>query len=118
VLYIEDNPVNAALMQEMLALRGGLALEVATNGARGLEAARRLPPDLLLVDIDLPDMGGLEIVRRLLADPLTARLRCVAVSAYALDEDDRQARAAGCVGYLSKPFSVAKLYDEVDRHLG
>jgi two-component system, cell cycle response regulator DivK len=56
-------------------------------------------------------------VRRLRADPLTARLRCVAVSAYALEDDERRARKAGCVGYLTKPFAVGTLYDEIDRHL-
>jgi signal transduction histidine kinase/AmiR/NasT family two-component response regulator len=117
VLYIEDNPVNTALMQEMLSLRGGLELEVAGTGAAGLAAARRSRPDLLLVDIGLPDMNGLAVVRSLRADPLTARLPCVAVSAYALEDDEREARAAGCVGYLTKPFALARLYAEIDRHL-
>ncbi len=117
LLYIEDNPVNTILMQELLALRSDVELAVAADGTSGLALAQRLHPDLLLVDIDLPDIGGLEVVQRLRADPLTARLRCVAVSAYALEDFERQARAAGCVGYLAKPFSVTRLYEEIDRHL-
>jgi signal transduction histidine kinase len=117
VLYIEDNPVNVLLMREMFTLRGGPSLDVAASGRAGLEAVRSRPPDLVLVDLDLPDIGGLEVVRRLRADPLTATLPCVAVTALALDEDERQARAAGCVGFLSKPFGITELFAEVDRHL-
>jgi len=117
VLYIEDNPVNVLLMREMFTLRGGPSLDVAASGRAGLEAVRSRPPDLVLVDLDLPDIGGLEVVPRLRADPLTATLPCVAVTALALDEDERQVRAAGCFGLLSKPFGVAELFAEVDRHL-
>jgi CheY-like chemotaxis protein len=117
VLYIEDNPVNVLLMREMFTLRDGPSLEVAVTGSAGLEAVRDQRPDLVLVDLDLPDIGGLEVVRRLRADPLTATVPCVAVTALALEEDERQARAAGCIGYLSKPFGIAELFAEIDRHL-
>jgi signal transduction histidine kinase len=117
VLYIEDNPVNVLLMREMFTLRAGPSLEVAVTGSAGLEAVRSRRPDLVLVDLDLPDIGGLEVVRRLRADPLTATVPCVAVTALALEEDERRAAAAGCVGYLSKPFGIAELFAEIDRHL-
>jgi CheY-like chemotaxis protein len=104
-------------MREMFTLRGGPSLDVAVSGHAGLEAVRSRRPDLVLVDLDLPDIGGLEVVRRLRADPLTASLPCVAVTALALEEDERHARAAGCVGFLSKPFGIAELFAEIDRHL-
>jgi len=79
VLYVEDNPVNVELMRAALALRGQLKVEVATDGQAGLEMARTLRPDLVLLDMDLPVMDGLTVLRHLRADPALARVPCAAV---------------------------------------
>jgi len=107
VLYIEDNPVNAMLVKEMLACAGQLELIEAADGRSGVERARRHRPDLVLVDMHLPDFDGHEVLRQLRADPATAALRCVALSANAMPEDIERARQAGFVAYWTKPLELA-----------
>jgi len=114
VLYVEDNPVNVELMRAALALRGQVQVEVATDGQAGLEMARALRPDLVLMDMGLPIMDGLTVLRRLQADPVTARVPCVAVSANALDADIRQALDAGFKDYIVKPFVLHRLLALLD----
>ena len=114
VLYVEDNAVNVRLMQDLFALRPEVTLHVATNGRDGLACARRLRPDLVLMDLDLPEMDGLQVLQALRSDPLTAEMRCVAVSANALGPEVRQALAAGFDGYITKPFPVGELFALLD----
>jgi PAS domain S-box-containing protein len=117
LLYIEDNEVNALLVREMLASRPGLELHVAADGASGIDAARRLQPALVLVDMRLPDMDGLDVLRRLRADPATAALRCVALSANATQADIDTARATGFAEYWTKPIEWRVLLEGVQRQL-
>jgi PAS domain S-box-containing protein len=109
VLYIEDEPLNAILMQEVFRTRPNWSLHLAEDGTRGLQMARKLAPDLLLVDLNLPDMSGLQVVQRLKADPRTARLRCVAFSADAMREQVDAALAAGFDDYWTKPLDLKRL---------
>jgi PAS domain S-box-containing protein len=109
VLYIEDEPLNAILMQEVFRTQPHWSLHLAEDGTRGLQMARKLEPDLLLVDLNLPDMSGLQVVQRLKADPRTARLRCVAFSADAMREQVDAALAAGFDDYWTKPLDLKRL---------
>ncbi|MBC7728172.1 MAG: response regulator [Microbacteriaceae bacterium] len=114
MLYIEDNEVNALLVQELLANRPAVQLEVAVNGVTGVQRARALQPDLILVDMLLPDIDGHAVLRALQADPRTAHIRCVALSANATPDDQQAARAAGFVDYWTKPIR----FDQFLRDLG
>ncbi len=109
VLYIEDNPSNVALMQEIAALRPALDLQVASDGRSGLAAARSHAPALILLDINLPDIGGFEVLRALRADPALAGVPCVALSANAIPAEIARAREAGFSDYLTKPIRIDAL---------
>jgi len=109
VLYIEDNPVNTMLMQALLSRLPGVRLSTAALPAVGLELARSDPPALVLLDIQLPGMDGFEVLRRLRADPATAGIPVIAVSANAMPDDLERARAAGFDDYLTKPLRLARL---------
>jgi PAS domain S-box-containing protein len=117
VLYIEDNPVNQILMQGMLARRPGIRLLMADRALAGLEIAAADPPDLVLLDIQLPGIDGFETLRRLRAAPATRDLPVIAVSANAMPGDVEQARRAGFSEYLTKPLEMKRLLDVVDRAL-
>ncbi len=115
VLYIEDEPLNVLLMEEVFRTQPGWTLHVAHDGASGVELASRIQPDLALIDMNLPDMNGLEVLRRLRADPSTAGLLCVALSADAMSEQIAAARAAGFDDYWTKPIDLTRLLDSVRR---
>ena len=118
VLYIEDNPVNALIITELLARREDLLLEIAVDGASGVAAAQAIQPDLILLDMQLPDVDGFEVLRRLRADPRTAAIACVALSANAMPEDIARARQAGMADYWTKPLDFKAFLAALDRHLG
>ncbi len=115
VLYIEDEPLNVLLMEEVFRTQPGWTLHVAHDGASGVELALQVQPDLVLIDMNLPDMNGMEVLRRLRADAATAGLLCVALSADAMSEQIAAARAAGFDDYWTKPIDLAHLLDSV-RH--
>jgi PAS domain S-box-containing protein len=117
VLYAEDDEVNVELIRQVVALRPAVDLSVATNGARALEMARRDPPDLMLVDMNLGDMTGIELASALQESPQTADLRLVALSADALPEQISATLAAGFETYLTKPVDFRKFLDVLDSHL-
>jgi CheY-like chemotaxis protein len=110
VLYIEDEPLNVLLMTEMFRGHEGWSLQIEPDGASGLRAAREDAPELLLIDMNLPDMNGLQIVAQLRADPHTARLPCIALSADAMPEQARAAKQAGFDDYWTKPISIAQMW--------
>jgi len=117
VLYIEDNEVNMLIVRELLTQRAHLQFHGAVDGTSGLARARALQPALVLIDMQLPDFDGIEVLRRLRADPHTAALTCVALSANAMPEDVRRARAAGFDDYWTKPIDLAAFLQAVDRLL-
>lgn len=112
ILIIEDNPMNTKLVRDLLQASGYRTLEVETAPA-GLEVARRERPDLILMDIELPGVDGLEATRMLKSDPLTRDIPVIAVTAYAMKGDREKALAAGCDDYVSKPIDIRFLLERV-----
>ena len=117
VLYVEDNPVNLLLVQELLALRPAIRLHTAPDGISGVRAAAEIHPRLILLDLQLPDIHGMEVMRRIHALPGMADTTCVALSANAIPEDVAQARAAGFADYWTKPIDFAMFLAGIDRFL-
>jgi len=106
LLYIEDNDVNLLIVRELVQRRSDLHFVAACDGASGLAAARQHQPALILLDMQLPDMDGHGVLRALRADPATAAIRVVALSANAMPEDIRRALDAGCADYWTKPLDL------------
>jgi CheY-like chemotaxis protein len=117
VLYIDDEELNRLLMQALLDFRPGVALQLAVDGRSGIAAARDTTPDLVLLDMRLPDMTGLQVLRQLRADPALAHVPCVAVSANAMAADIAEALQCGFDAYITKPIASELLFAEVDRRL-
>ena len=115
ILIVEDNDKNLKLVRDVLQVKGYRTLEAGT-AQRGLALAGEHRPDLILMDIQLPDLGGDQALARLLADPATASIPVVALTAMAMKEDEARLRAAGFVGYLTKPISVREFPDQVRRY--
>ncbi|MFM2447804.1 MAG: hypothetical protein RIS44_254 [Pseudomonadota bacterium] len=115
VLYIEDNAVNRSLVEGYVSLRPGIALEMAVDGQSGIDAALRQRPDLILVDMMLPDLHGLQVIERLRQAPSLQSVRCIAISANAMPQQIVEAKAAGFDDYLTKPVSMKLLLTELDR---
>ena len=103
VLYVEDNPVNVMIMAELVARRGDLDFLSAADAQSGLRLARADPPDLMLLDMNLPDSHGSELLTQLRVDPLTGRVPCIAVSANAMPDDIQTALRSGFADYWTKP---------------
>jgi len=106
LLYIEDNPVNLMIVQELLAQRPDLQLHTASDGLSGVSVALSQRPDLILVDMQLPDIDGHEVLRRLRADEATAAIPCISLSANAMPEDIERALHAGFDDYWTKPLDL------------
>jgi CheY-like chemotaxis protein len=117
LLYIEDHAVNLMLMQAMIETQPQLELLTAVLPEPGLELARRERPDLILLDIRLPGIDGYEVLRRLRADPATAAIPVVAVSADAMPADVQRGLQAGFDDYLTKPVDLGRLLSALRRLL-
>ncbi|MBH1987491.1 MAG: response regulator [Burkholderiales bacterium] len=117
VLCIEDNELNLQLIEHLLSHRPGLSLLTAMTPTVGLGLARERRPDLILLDVNLPEMDGHEVLRRLRADPGTAAIPVIAVTSNAREEDKDRARAEGFSAYVTKPIDVLVLMAEIERLL-
>jgi hypothetical protein len=117
LLYIEDNPANSVLVEQFLQFRPQVKLYQAADGATGLVMAAVCQPDLVLIDIRLPDMMGDEVMRQLRQQRETRDIACVAVSANAMPHDIEAALAAGFADYWTKPLDVAQFLRGIDRLL-
>ena len=115
ILVVEDNEMNMKLFRDVLVATGHRTLE-ATTGEQAVELATAHTPDLVLMDIQLPDIGGAEALARLRADERTASLPVVALTAQAMDGDRERFLAAGFDAYLSKPVDIADLIATVKRY--
>jgi two-component system, cell cycle response regulator DivK len=117
ILIIEDNDLNMKLFNDLLTSRGYATL-CAEDGLLGLELARRHRPDLVVMDIQLPDVSGLEVTRQIRADRDIAHLPILAVSAFAMRGDAERIVAGGCDRYLAKPFAPTRFLSEIDDLVG
>lgn len=117
ILVIEDHEENRRLLRDLLT-SFGYDLTEALTGEEGLTAAAANPPDLILMDIQLPGIDGYETTRRIKADPALRHIPVIAVTSYALSGDDVKAFAAGCDAYVTKPFDPADLLEKIKGYLG
>jgi len=117
VLYVEDNPANLILVEQLIARRSDLGMLSAVDGHLGIALARQHQPDLILMDINLPGLSGTEVLGLLRADPLTAHIPVIALSANALPRDVRKGLDAGFLRYLTKPINVPEFMDALDTAL-
>ena len=116
ILVIEDTEDNRQIVRDLLASAGYELIE-AVDGTEGVAAAEREKPDLILMDIQLPGIDGYEATRRIRAIPALATVPIIAVTSYALSGDEAKTRAAGCDGYVAKPFSPRQLLAKVREFL-
>ncbi len=108
ILIVDDNPLNLKLTR-LLLLGEGYQVRTAGDANQALDLIAAARPDLILMDIQLPDIDGLELTRRLKADPATRDIVVLALTAYAMLGDEAKARAAGCDGYIAKPIDTRTL---------
>ena len=116
ILVVEDNVDNRRILRDLLTSVGYTVLE-ATTGLDGVQAACTHCPTLILMDLHLPGLDGYEATRRIKAQAALAHIPIIAVTSYALSGDDVQAFAAGCDGYVSKPFSPRALLATIRTYL-
>ena len=117
VLIVEDNELNMKLFHDLLEAQGYETLET-REGLSALSLARVHKPDLILMDIQLPEISGLEVTKWLKEDDDLAHIPVVAVTAFAMKGDEDRIRQGGCEAYLSKPISVGKFLETVKAYLG
>ena len=117
VLYVEDNPANLKLVEQLIARRNDIQLLTAINALDGIELARSMVPDMILMDINLPGMSGTEAMQVLRKDRLTRHIPIVALSANAIPEDIERGLEAGFFRYLTKPIRVQEFMTALDRAL-
>jgi two-component system, cell cycle response regulator DivK len=117
ILVAEDNPDNRALLSRRLE-RQGWSVALAEDGVEAVEACRKARPDLVLMDVAMPRMTGLEATRALRADPATADLKIIAVTAHAMEGNRAECLAAGCDDFATKPIDFPALMALIRLHLG
>jgi two-component system, cell cycle response regulator DivK len=117
VLIVEDNELNMKLFHDLLEAHGYHTVGT-RNGIEALDLARKHRPDLIVMDIQLPEVSGLEVTKWLKDDPDLQAIPVVAVTAFAMKGDEERIREGGCEAYLSKPISVAKFLETVRHFLG
>jgi two-component system, cell cycle response regulator DivK len=112
ILYIEDNEFNRKIVRQLLA-KTSYRLAEAFDGEAGVASALDTPPDLILMDIQLPKISGLEATRQLRGDARTADIPIIVVTSFALSGDEQKAKAAGATAYLAKPYSPRELLAKI-----
>ena len=117
VLIVEDNELNMKLFNDLLEASGYRTLQT-RNGFDAIELARKHRPDLILMDIQLPEVSGLDVTRWIKEDDELKAIPIIAVTAFAMKGDEERIRAGGCEAYLSKPISVTKFLETVRHYLG
>ncbi|RMF05350.1 MAG: response regulator [Alphaproteobacteria bacterium] len=117
ILIVEDNELNMKLFHDLLDAHGYRTLQT-RNGMEALELARQHHPDLILMDIQLPEVSGLEVTKWLKDDETLASIPVVAVTAFAMKGDEERIREGGCEAYISKPISVATFLETIRQYAG
>lgn len=116
VLIVEDNELNMKLFHDLLEAHGYQTLET-RNGNEVLKIAREKRPDLILMDIQLPEVSGLDVTRWLKADDELKHIPVIAVTAFAMKGDEQKIREGGCEDYISKPISVTGFIEVIEKYL-
>lgn len=117
ILHVEDNQYNRKIIRDLLSKHSYEIME-AHNGEAALDALARRRPDLILMDVQLPKLSGLEVTRRVRTDPSLAQIPIIAITSFALSGDDRLALDAGCNAYVAKPFRPRDLLEMIRGFLG
>ncbi len=117
VLIVEDNELNMKLFNDLLETRGCKIVQT-RSGVEAVELARLHRPDLILMDIQLPEVSGLQVTQWLKDDEKLRAIPVIAVTAFAMKGDEEKMLQGGCEAYLSKPISVAKFFETIDHFLG
>ena len=117
VLVVEDNELNMKLFHDLLEANGYNIVQT-RNGLEAIDLAREHRPDLILMDIQLPEVSGLEVTKWIKEDDELRSIPVIAVTAFAMKGDEERIRQGGCEAYLSKPISVAKFLDTVKTYIG
>lgn len=117
ILIVEDNELNMKLFNDLLEAKGYNILQT-RNGREALDIARAEKPDLILMDIQLPEVSGLDVTKWIKEDPATAAIPVIAVTAFAMKGDEERIRQGGCEAYISKPISVASFLETIQFHIG
>ena len=113
VLIVEDNPLNMKLFAAMIVAQGYDVLQ-ATDGAHGLDLAHRRHPDLIVMDLQLPGMSGIEVTHSLKTDSDTRDIPIIATSAYILKDDEETVRASGVDGFMAKPIAISEFLEMIE----
>ncbi len=117
LLYVEDNPANLLLVEDIIARRSDIRLLSARNGSSGIEIARKVRPTMILMDINLPGMNGVKAMRVLAQDPATAHIPVIAISANAMPHEIEKGLGSGFFRYLTKPIKINEFMDTLDAAL-
>lgn len=117
ILIVEDNELNMKLFNDLLEAHGYKTVQT-RSGTEALELARSHKPDLILMDIQLPEVSGLQVTQWIKGDQSLRHIPVIAVTAYAMKGDEEKIRAGGCEAYLSKPISIVKFLETVRAYLG
>lgn len=117
ILIVEDNDLNMKLFCDLLEAHSYEPLQT-KDGLAAIDMAKDAQPKLILMDIQLPEVSGLEITQRIKSDPLTSQIPIVAITAFAMKGDEEKVRSAGCEGYISKPISVKTFIETVKQFAG
>jgi two-component system, cell cycle response regulator DivK len=117
VLIVEDNELNMKLFNDLVETRGHRIVQT-RNGIEAVELARKYRPDLILMDIQLPEVSGLEVTQWLKDDEELRAIPVIAITAFAMKGDEEKILQGGCEAYLSKPISVARFFETIDHFLG
>ncbi|MEI8146328.1 MAG: response regulator [Alphaproteobacteria bacterium] len=117
VMIVEDNELNMKLFHDLLQANGFNTVQT-RNGTDALALAREHKPDLILMDIQLPEVSGLDVTRWIKEDDTIKHIPIIAVTAFAMKGDEERIRAGGCEAYLSKPISVVKFIETIKHFLG
>lgn len=117
ILIVEDNELNMKLFHDVLEAHGHRII-MSYEGTGIPEIARKESPDLILMDIQLPEVSGLDVIKWLKSDEILCKIPIIAITAFAMKGDEERIRGSGCEDYISKPISIGSFISTVNRHLG
>ncbi len=116
ILIVEDNESNLLLFKELLEIHGGATL-LARNGEEAWQMAKHTKPDLILMDIGLPEASGTDVIERIKGEPELGHIPVIAVTAFAMAGEEARIRKSGCQDYIAKPIEIAAFIDTLEKHL-